>query len=369
MRRLKVVAVLLGVAAMMALAACGSSKSNSSSSTSGGSNTTASSSRAVSIDVGLGRPIVVHTNKPRIAFLGTSGNLLLKAQIQGVQDEAKARGVDLTVFDSKFDPTVQMQQVQNALQQKRFDAFIVVPLDSNAMCPVLTRQAVAQGIPVVTNNVPLCNRVSKPEGDQLWSPGTIAHVGWTATVDANRSMYREVNRRVGPGVHTAALLVGPPLIGGTISSIAALRQSEAAGEIPHLNVKYVINTDFTTPDGLAKTQTLLQAHPDVDTIMTIYSDTTIGAIKAVQAAGKEGKVKLYDQGASGQSLAAIRAGQLEMTTAFFPYTFGKQAVDAVVDAFEGKRVPRWIGQYVQGSTPGNPLVIDKSNINSFRPEY
>jgi len=363
MRRLKVV-VLLCVVAMLVLAGCGSSDSDDSSDDGG-----SSSGRTVAIDVGLDSPIEVDTDKPRIAFIGTSGNLLLQSQIKGVEEQAEKRGVDLTVFDSKFDPTVQMRQVQNALQQDRFDAFIVVPLDSDALCPVLTRQAVEAGVPVVTNNVPLCGKVSEPENEALWSPGTIAHVGWTATVDANRSFYREVARRRGDGEHVAALMVGPPLIGGTISSIEALRQSQAAREIPGLDVKYTINTDFTTPDGLAKTQTLLQAHPEIDTIMSIYSDLTIGSIKAVQAAGRGDEVKLYDQGASGQSLDAIRRGQLEMTTAFFPYTFGAQAVDAVVDAFEGKRVPRWIGQYVQGSTEGNPLVVDKDNIDEFRPEY
>src|SRR5215207_410282 len=192
MDRLKLVVVLC-VVALVALAGCGSSDDEGDAG-GGGS----SSGRTVAIDVGLDRPIEVDTDKPRIAFIGTSGNLLLQSQIKGVEEQAEKRGLELTVLDSKFDPTVQLRQVQNALQQDRFDAFIVVPLDSEALCPVLTRQAVEAGVPVVTNNVPLCGKVSEPEDESLWSPGTVAHVGSVATVDANRSFHREVARRRGP---------------------------------------------------------------------------------------------------------------------------------------------------------------------------
>lgn len=361
MRRLTVVLCLgLALCAGVLFAGCGSSKSTD---TSGGGG------KKISIDIGTGKPIEVTSGKPKVALLWTSGNLFLQAFHDAAVAEASKRGIDLTVLDSKFDPVRQLQQAQNVLQQKRYNALITIPLDGNTMCPVLTKQAPAAGIPVVTAVVPMCNRVSNHEGDPMWSPGTVSHVGFTATVDANEAMYKEVAKRVGPGQHTAALLVGPPLIAGSIASIAALKDLQSKGGAPNLDVKYTIDTDFTTPDGFAKTQTLLQAHPEIDTIMTIYSDITVGAIKAIKAAGLEGKVKVYDQGASAQSLAAVKAGDLEMTTAFYPATYGREAVDAIADAFEGKKVDRWYGAYTQGSTFGNPLIIDKTNVDTYKPEY
>lgn len=367
MRRLRVVSCLALVAllALVAFAGCGSDESSSS------DDSGSSSARTVSIDVGTGTPIEVDTDKPKIGMLWTSGNLFLQAFEKGAKEEAERRGVDLTVLDSKFDAVRQMQQAQNVLQQKKFDALIVVPLDGNALCPVMTRQAPEQGIPVVSAVVAMCNRGTKPEGDEIWSPGTIAHSGQQITLDAGRSFYKAVNERVGSDGrrHVAALVMGPPLIVGTIASEKSLEQVEEAGEIPNLDVKYRVNTDYTTPDGLARVQTLLQAHPEIDTIMSTYSDITVGAIKAVQAAGLSDKVKVYDQGASGQSLAAIKAGDLELTTATNPFSFGVSAVKAVVDAFEGKRVERWHGGYGPGSRFGNPLVIDRSNVDDYRPEY
>lgn len=355
-------AAVMAAAALALLAGCGDSSEDKGDGGSG-------SGRAVQIDVGTGTPVKSDTTKPHIGMLWTSGNLFLQAFEKGAKDEAKRRGVELTVLDAKFDPVRQMQQAQNALQQKQYDALVVVPLDGNTMCPVLTRNAPSEGIPVVTAVVPMCNRIRNPEGDELWSPGTVAHSGFQVTVDSAVAWYKEVARRLGPGRHTVALLLGPPLIAGTISSLEGLRQVLAENGVSNLDFKYQVNTDYTTPDGLARTQTLLQAHPEIDAVLSTYSDITVGAVRAVQAADLSDSVKVFDQGATGQTLDLVRSGDIEMTTAAHPYTYGVNAVKALVDAFEGKESERWYGAYVQGSEHGNPLVIDKDNIDAFRPEY
>jgi ribose transport system substrate-binding protein len=351
---------LSGITMLALVAGCGSGESSDATTTGG---------KTVQIDVGTGKPIEVTTTKPRVGLLWTSGNQFLQTFEKGAKDEAAKRGIDLTVLDSKFDPVRQMQQAQNALQQERYDALIVVPLDGNTMCPVLSKQAPEAGIPVVTTIVPMCNRITKPEGDPLWSPGTLAHSGFQGTVDSHRSWLNEVNERMGPGRHPVALLLGPPLIAGTIATVEALEQAREANEIPNLDVKFQYNTDYTTPDGLAKTQTLLQAHPEVDAVLSTYADITVGAVRAVKSAGVEGRVKVFDQGATGQTLELVKSGDVEMTTAAYPYTYGVNAVKAIADAFEGKEVQRWYGAYTQGSKLGDPLVIDAENIARYKPEY
>src|ERR1700722_19281677 len=152
MQRLSALAVCL-LALAAGLAGCGSTSSTTASGA-GGSAAAASSGSSVThtINVGTGKPIVVHTTKPRIGFLWTSGNTFLAANLRGAQAEAKQLGLSLTVFDSSFNPQTQLTQIQDVLQQHKFDGLIVVPLDGNTMCPILTKQAPADGIPVVTMN-------------------------------------------------------------------------------------------------------------------------------------------------------------------------------------------------------------------------
>ncbi len=357
-----IVAIAVTCAVAVVASACSSG--------SGGSNSSAASSQSMSIDVGTGTPIVVHSSKPRIAWFGALANLYVQAQAKGMQAEANRLGLRLTVFDSKFDPLTQMQQVQNAMQQGKFDAFIVDPFDGNAMCPVLSKQAPAKGIVVVTSAVTMCNHVLVNEGDASWTPGTLAQAGYQGAVGPNRQFFREVNKRESDGnKHVGLLLLGPALNASTLATAEALKQSKAAGEVSNVDVKYVVDTDFSTADGLAKTQALLQAHPEIDTIMTLYSDVTVGAITAVQKAGLKGKVKIYDQGASTEAINALKSGNIEMTTAFHPYGLGVAAIDLISEAFAGKKVPRFVGAYLPGESLNSHLIIDASNMNTFTAEY
>jgi ribose transport system substrate-binding protein len=351
--------------AALALGACGSGSDDGSkaTATSGGSGTT-------TIDVGTGTPIGVATSRPRIAWFGALGAAYVQAQAQGMKDEAAKDGLDLTIFDSKLDPLVQLQQVQNALQQHKFDAFVVDPFDGNAECPVLSREAPSKGVVVVTAAVTMCNHVKVDEGPDSWAPGTLAQVGNQNGLNVMRQYLDEVDRRRDDGArHVGLLLVGPALNPSTIATTEALKQARAEGALRNVDVKYVVNTDFTTPDGLARTQTLLQAHPEIDTILSQYSDITLGAIAAVKKAGLSGKIKIYDQGASRQSVEAVKAGDLEITTAYHPYRIGVDSIKAVADAFAGKQVPRFIAAGVPGESLGKHLIVDKTNVATFRPEY
>jgi ribose transport system substrate-binding protein len=353
--------LLLMLSAFVLAAGCGGSNESSRSASSEG--------KAVAIDVGS-KKITVKTSKPRVAFAWASGQQFLKALKRGAESQAEKRGLSLTVFDAKFDAVRQMSQVQNILQQGDFDALMVIAIDGTQMCKVVTKQAPARNIPVVSLNVPLCAHQTKPEGPEMWVPGLITQVGATTTVDSQRWFYQQAAKSRGPGKHVAALIGGAPLTGGALASDAALKEVKATNALPgNFDIKYKVSTNYTTPDAFAKTQTLLRAHPEIDTLLSPYSDIGVGVVKAVNAAGLKGKVKVYDEGASGSALALVRSGDLEWTMPYYPESMGVDAIDAVADAFAGRKVPRWIGQYTQGSKLGKPALITQENIDQFKREY
>jgi len=360
-RMVSSVVCCVGLAAM---AGCGSDGSGGSGGASAGSS---SSGKAVSIDVGSGKPIEAKTSTPRVAFFGAgTSNLYLRAFNAAVLAEAKRSGVKVTTFDAQFDPAKQMDQVENALQRGGFDAYLIIALDGNTMCPVLTKQAPAKGIAVVTALTPICNTGLNPEGDKLWSPGTIAHVQDDSTYTEDQKWVDAIAQRL-PGKHTVALLNGPPLI--TVAKAFKKAIDYGKTKYPNLDFKYVVSTDQSTPDCLTKEQTLLQAHPEVDVVLSNYSDCTVGAIKAIKAAGKSAAVKVFDVGGSPQSFAAVKAGELEMTTFHTPRDNGTIGLRTLVQAFQGKKVPRYVGVYPPGVTIANsPLIIDKSNVGKYQPQ-
>jgi len=357
----------LGILLTVVLAACGSDEDSG---TTAKSATGAEPAASVSIDIGTETPIEVETETPAVAYLWTSGNLFVEANRKGAEDKAEERGLDLTVLDARFDPLRQVEQVENVLQQGRFDAMVVIPLDYTTLCPILTKQAPADGVVVATNDITICGRISD-EGPEATPPGILTQAGFPAATDTNRDFFREVANRRGPGKHVGALLVGPEGNSSSEGTVQGLEEVE--DEIADkLEVPYVVYTDFTSPDALSKTQTLLQAHPEIDTIMTNYSDETIGVARAVEQADREGDVKVYDQGGSSPVVALIEEGKVEFTTVFHPYQYGADAVEAIADAFEGKEVPRYYGGYPPNDPNdrvGHKLIIDADNVDEYDPEY
>lgn len=351
-------------AALAVLAGCGSGGSNDAS----GTDTSATGGGGgVTLDLGDGKTIQTKTDKPKVAFFraGTSDQYQV-AFNAGVAEEAQRLGLDVTSFDPQYDPTRQLEQVQNAMQRGGFDAYLIVVLDGNTMCPVLTQQAPAKGIPVVTSLNPICDRGLKPEGPEQWSPGTLAHVQNDSTVTEAKAWLEEIASRL-PGDHTIAVLNGPPLI--TVSKAIAQAVHETGARHSNLDFKYMVDGDFTTATALTRVETLLKAHPDVDTIVSMYTDMTVGAIRALKAAGLDGKVKLFDQGAGRASIQAIKDGELEMTTGHTPHENGVVALKTLADAFAGKSVPRYTGVYPPGGSSGHPLFIDRSNVDAFEPQF
>src|SRR5215217_2775184 len=80
-------------------------------------------------------------------FLPGTNNADLQSRITYLNGAIKKiPGATMTIFDAKFDVTTQVNQIQNALQSKRFNAAIAAPIDGVLMCDAFSKQAPAAGV-------------------------------------------------------------------------------------------------------------------------------------------------------------------------------------------------------------------------------
>jgi ribose transport system substrate-binding protein len=356
--------VVIALAAM--LGACGGSDSSSDDGGSGGGASTSADAGKATIDLGDGQQVTVDRGKPKIAFFTAgSSNDILKVVNSTAQDVAGRLGVELQVFDPGFDAAKQFNQIQNELQRKRYDAFIVTPLNGDQQCKLLTRQAPDAGIVVSTMIVPICGRTYN-RGEQIWATGTLNFIEGHDLQDYQDGWMRQVDRML-RGEHHVGVLLGPPLIGLSRTFKKAL--DEMADRRPDLHIDAELETDYTTPDGLAKTQTMLQAHPEIDVILCVYSDLARGAIKAIQAAGKQGQIQVFDEGGSNADIAQIKSGDLTATSEFNPIADSTIAIQEMVNAFAGRQGERYLGYLNDQGSEDAPFMITKDNVDSFTPKY
>jgi len=73
----------------------------------------------------------------------------------------------------------------------------------------------------------------------------------------------------------------------------------------------------------------------------------LGAADAVQAAGRDGEVKVVGFDGIPEALSAIRRGSMSATVAQYPYTMGQLSIEACLAALRGDSVPATVDAPVQ----------------------
>jgi ABC-type sugar transport system substrate-binding protein len=294
-----------------ALAACGSSSSSSSSpaavSTSGASTGT--------VKKGL-----------RLAFFSVGGNnTYLQTGIKAAQETAAKYGASIHVFNGNFDGALQLNQVMGAISSQSYDGFILEPNNSQQLCSAVNA-ALAAKIVVGVNNVPACTAAyDKPY------PRTVVFVGGQSPA-AYKQWYQE-GFQSAPKGGQFGVLVGPITQGNSVRAQQVLaqvnpqyQQWKQAGLQP---------TEYQASVALTKTQNMLQSNPNMSLLFSNYSGQTPGAISAISAAGKTGKVAIYDLGGDKTMFAAVKDGSVASTEVYLPYEEQQRTVQAVVAKLSG----------------------------------
>lgn len=310
------------------------------------------------INVGGGMTIKGGCDKLKIAYFSAgSNNVYLQAGIKAAKDTAKKAGADMTIFDGSFDAKKQYDQIQNAITSKKFNAFVSEVIDPRQECKILTQTAPKAGIVVSNVNQPLCGK-GLAIGAAQYNPGTLTFVGGTQGKQAFHDWFFQVAKE-NPGPQKVLVLTGPDGSTQTLSTDLAIKNLKTA--YPKFKIVAEVRTDYSVAQAFAKTQPVLQAHSDFTILMGNYSDLTRGIAQAVNAAGKNGKYKIYDSGGSSWAFDALKKGQIVSTRVYTPYTEVQKGVQALADAWKGKPVKRTQNLFT--------AVVTKANINRYKPEY
>jgi ribose transport system substrate-binding protein len=323
----------------------------------------AASAAEIAVDVGNMKVPVDQTKPLSIAmFLPATNTSYLQANIKGAQDAAAKFGGTVGVFDGKLNPMNQLNEMQNAIQSGKYNAFVIFPLAGQVICKAATEDAPKAGILVATYHDPVCDK-QLAKGDDQWSPGTLINVGGGSSYE---TFTRYVARAMkdNPGPQKVGIITGMDLSADTLRMNKVVEDVKASN--PQFEVVDTQRTDYTVPTSQAKTQNMVQSHPDISIIISDYAGITRGVVDALKQAGKVGKVKVYDFGGTRWSKEAIEKGWIEVSVPLFAYTAAYRAVENIAAAREGKPVPHYIPN--DGGPTTAPFFVDKTNAASFAPE-
>jgi ABC-type sugar transport system substrate-binding protein len=127
---------------------------------------------------------------------------------------------------------------------------------------------------------------------------------------------------------------------GTLGSGAQVDREEGFNEVVGDQVIGKASGNFTRAEGKTAVEAALQAYPEMDLIFTHNDDMGLGAIEAIEAAGKvPGEdIKIVSVDGVRDGLQALVDGKFNYVVECNP-VFGDQLVDLIKDVADGADVP------------------------------
>jgi ABC-type sugar transport system substrate-binding protein len=254
----------------------------------------------------------------------------------GIKAEAEAKGVTVTITDAKDDTAAQLSQVENFISQK-VDSIIVVPVDTSAAQP-MADAAKKAGIPLVfVNRNPSIPGVPYVGSDSLYA-GTVE---------------MEELAKLAGGKGDVVILQGQ------VSNEAAVLRTQGCNDVvaknPGMKVAATQSGEWDRAKGQAITENWIQSGTlKAGMVVCANNDEmALGAINALKAAKLLDTVFVGGVDATSEALAAMKAGDLEVTVFQDAVGQGKGGVDAAVKLMAGETVPDYVDIPYVLVTPAN----------------
>lgn len=258
--------------------------------------------------------------------------------LQTVADGMKARaaeaGVEIEIVAAQEKTDTQLGQVENFVAAG-VDAIVVVPVDTDAATP-MTSAAQAAGIPLVY--------VNRRPSDL---PDGVPYVGSDSIVAG--TLQGEELAKLAGYKGNVVILIGDPANEAAVQRTQGVK--DVVAKYPDMKIIKEQAGNWYRDEGLAITENWLQSGDQINIIASNNDEMALGAIQALRNAGRLADVLVGGVDATADALAAMEAGELEVTVFQDAAGQGGGGIDAAVALARGEKVDAVIDVPYQLVTP------------------
>lgn len=240
----------------------------------------------------------------------------------GLREGAAGRGYQLIVQAGEFDVAKQKDQLEDFIV-RRVNAIIVCPCDSKSI-GTSVQAANQAGIPVFTADIAVLSQGAK----------VICHVASDNAAGGRLAAQAVAEALSGKG---KVAIIDHPEVESVIQRVRGFE--EGISQIPGLKIVAKLTGRGVKDAAFHTAEDILQSHPDLDAIFGINDDSALGALAAVEKAGRAGRVIIVGFDAVPEARAAIREGKIYADVIQQPRVIGITTIQAVADYMAGKEVP------------------------------
>ncbi|HXW51403.1 MAG TPA: substrate-binding domain-containing protein [Candidatus Acidoferrales bacterium] len=248
------------------------------------------------------------------------------AMQKGMKSEATKYGYAIIFTDANRDQNKQTSQVEDFIS-RHVSAIVLAPVDSKAVGPAIA-EANTANVPVFTADIASTSNVGK----------VISHVA-SDNVQGGKVAADLLGAALG-GQGTVAI-IDQPEVTSVQDRVKGFRQ-ELAAKYPKIQIVADQPAGGDRVQANTVMENLLQTYPNLGGVFGINDDSALGALKAVQDAGKLGTVKIVGYDATPEARQAIDAGQMVGDPEQHPDQIGALVIDQIHAYFNGKTPPKYI---------------------------
>jgi ribose transport system substrate-binding protein len=271
--------------------------------------------------------------------MNTLNNPFFVAVKEGAEAQAKEKGVDLVITDAQNDPGKQLADVENLLQQN-IDVLIIDPTDSDA---------IAEGVKKANDaDIPVFTIDRNSNGGEV-----ITHIGFDALLSGNIAGNFLKDALSGEG----KIVEIQGILGTNVGQLRSEGFNQIMSETPGFEVVAQQAANFDRGEAMKVMEDILQANPEIDGVYAANDEMALGALAAIEAAGRLDEITLIGCDAVDPAIEAIKSGKLEATIAEPPFFLGKEAIDTALKIADGEEVEAEVILDSTLVTPDNVEIV------------
>ncbi len=259
----------------------------------------------------------------------------------GFKAAAAKYGVTVDKVDpQKFELPMQVKVIEDLIAQQ-VDGIAISALDDAGLVPVIS-EAIKAGIKVITFDSPA------PSSAALTYIGTDNK---TSGFEAGKKMAELMK-----GVGKMVILQGG--LGALNLNLRMQGFREALAKFaPKVKILEVVDVAGDFSVAINKTEALLQTYPDMTAIFAVSAEGAPAAASVLKQQKKAGKILLAGFDDLKDTIEGIKDGSISFCLVQKTFKMGWLAVEALLDAGKGKRLPK--------VTDTGVLIVTKANVSSY----
>jgi hypothetical protein len=237
---------------------------------------------------------------------------------EGAEKQAKALDYDLVVLDSQNDPAKELANVED-ISVRGVKVLLINPTDSDAVGNAIA-VANQKKLPVIT----LDRAANKGQ--------VVSHIASDNTAGGEMAG-NYIAEKLGKG----AKIIQLEGLAGTSAARERGAGFAKAAQAHDFKILASQPADFDRSKGLNVMENLLTAQPEVQGVFAQNDEMALGALRAIQAAGKKDLVLVGFDG-TDDGVKAVKGGKMAATIAQQPEKIGEIGVQTADKVLKGEKV-------------------------------